>query len=127
ANRSDFGNDSAPLLVTLDTSLPDAPQGLQAVAKAQGVVQLNWNAVAANSVAGYQLYVSEQPFSETAGASRANSQLLTTTSFTHKPTADGTYYYRVVSANKLGSESALSVQKSATADRVAPQVEQVSY
>ncbi|XQE67006.1 fibronectin type III domain-containing protein [Pseudomonas sp. P3C3] len=127
ASRDEFGDDSAPLRVALDTSLPDAPQGLQAVGKAQGAVQLNWGAVAANTAMGYNLYVSSQPFSEAVGASRVNSKPITTTSYSHQPAADGTYYYRVASVNKLGSESALSVQKSATTDRVLPQVENITY
>ncbi|UUY07325.1 hypothetical protein LRS11_16045 [Pseudomonas sp. J452] len=127
ANRSDFGDDSDPLSVTLDTTLPDAPQGLQAVGKTQGVVQLNWGAVTPNTAVGYNLYVANQPFTENSGASRINSSPIAAASYTHKPTADGTYYYRVVSVNKVGSESALSAQKSATADRVLPRVDSITY
>ncbi|UUY07323.1 hypothetical protein LRS11_16035 [Pseudomonas sp. J452] len=127
ATRQDYGDDSQSLSVVLDSSLPNAPTGLQAQAKAQGQVQLSWSAV--NNVKGYNLYVSAQPFSalEQAGVSKINTGVLSAPSYSHKPTNDGTYYYRVAAVNALGSESNLSGQQSAVADRVAPKVEEALY
>ncbi|WP_457436767.1 Ig-like domain-containing protein [Pseudomonas sp. TE3786] len=129
ASRTRFSAESVPLNVTLDTTQPDAPAGLQALSKTLGVVQLSWSAVSQGTAAGYNVYVASQPFTQIneSGVTRVNTSALTALSYTHKPTADGTYYYRVTAVNKLGSESALSVQKSAVADRVVPQVLAVTY
>ena len=127
SSREEFGAVSAPLNVTLDTALPNAPGNLQATAKAQGIVQLSWAAV--SGVAGYNLYAANQPFVAItdAGVSKLNSKALTTLSYQHQASSDGTYYYRVSSFNALGSESALSAQQSAKVDRTAPQVEEAQY
>ncbi|HSX88639.1 MAG TPA: Ig-like domain-containing protein, partial [Pseudomonas sp.] len=126
-SREQFGAQSVPLNVTLDSTLPNAPGNLQATAKTQGVVQLNWATV--SGVAGYNLYVANQPFAAItdAGVSKLNSKALTSLSYPHQTSSDGTYYYRVSSVNALGSESALSAQQSARADRTAPQVEEAVY
>ncbi|HSX65542.1 MAG TPA: hypothetical protein VLF15_12490, partial [Pseudoxanthomonas sp.] len=127
ASREQFGAQSAPLNVHLDSALPNAPGNLQATAKAQGVVQLSWAAV--SGVAGYHLYVANQPFTaiSDAGVSKLNSKALTSLSYAHQTSSDGTYYYRVSSFNALGSQSALSAQQSARADRTAPKVEEAVY
>ncbi|WP_157763206.1 hypothetical protein [Pseudomonas citronellolis] len=127
ASRTQFSPSSTPLQVTLDTSIPDAPGNLQAVSRAQGVVQLSWAAV--GNVAGYNLYAANQPFETAgdAGVTRLNSGLLTGLGHSHQTTEDGTYYYRVVAANSLGSESAPSVLRMAEADRTLPRVEAVEY
>ncbi|MDF2076497.1 hypothetical protein P2Q70_18090, partial [Pseudomonas mendocina] len=127
SSREQFGATSAVLNVNLDSALPNAPTNLQATAKAQGVVQLSWSAVA--GVAGYDLYAANQPFSDItdAGVSKLNSKALTSTSYQHQSSSDGTYYYRVRSFNNLGSTSVLSAQQSALADRTPPRVEEASY
>ncbi|MDF2076723.1 Ig-like domain-containing protein, partial [Pseudomonas mendocina] len=127
SSREQFGATSAVLNVNLDSALPNTPGNLQAVAKAQGIVNLSWAVV--NGVAGYDLYAANQPFNSVtdAGVSKLNSKLLTVGSYQHQTTADGTYYYRVGSVNALGSQSVLSVQQSANADRTPPKVEEASY
>ena len=127
SSREQFGAASAVLNVNLDSALPNAPANLQATAKAQGVVQLSWAAV--NGVVGYDLYAANQPFSEIsdAGVSKLNSKALTSPSYQHQSSSDGTYYYRVRSFNSLGSTSVLSAQQSAQADRTPPRVEEASY
>ena len=126
-SRERFGAASEPLRVNLDSALPDAPGSLQAIAKAQGIVNLSWAAV--NGVSGYDLYAANQPFTSVtdAGVSKLNSKALTSSSYQHQTTADGTYYYRVSSVNTLGSQSALSVPQSVTADSTPPKVEEALY
>ncbi|MDZ4336326.1 MAG: hypothetical protein U1A62_21900, partial [Pseudomonas sp.] len=127
SSRDQFGESSEPLTISLDTALPNAPANLQAVAKAQGIVQLSWSTV--NGVAGYNLYAANQPFdtASDAGVSKLSGKLLTTLNYQHQPSSDGTYYYRVSSQNALGSESALSAQQSAKVDRTPPRVEEALY
>ena len=74
-------------------------------------------------------YAANQPFETVgdAGVTRLNSGLLTGLGHSHQTTEDGTYYYRVVTANSLGSESAPSVLRMAEADRTLPRVEAVEY
>ncbi|MFY1018796.1 Ig-like domain-containing protein [Ectopseudomonas khazarica] len=126
-SREQFGAASEPLRVNLDSALPDTPGSLQAIAKAQGIVNLSWAAV--NGVSGYDLYAANQPFTSVtdAGVSKLNSKALTSSSYQHQTTADGTYYYRVSSVNTLGSQSALSVPQSVTADSTPPKVEEALY
>ncbi|MET1080944.1 MAG: hypothetical protein ABWY06_23265 [Pseudomonas sp.] len=127
ANRELFGPQSEPLQIVLDSALPNAPGNLQALSKPLGQVQLNWSATP--SVAGYDLYVAKQPFAATSagGVAKVNDKPLTATSYLHQPTEDGTYYYRVASVKAGGVQSALSMQKSAVADRLAPKVERILY
>ncbi|KTT63973.1 hypothetical protein NS383_17575, partial [Pseudomonas oryzihabitans] len=125
--RTQFGTASAAVQVLLDTSLPDAPAGLQVTTLSGGVIQAQWGSV--STVAGYHLYSANQPFTSTgdAGVTRLNGALLKSTSYQHRPGADGLYYYRVSSVNALGSESALSTQQSARIDRTGPQVTRATY
>ncbi|WP_139271161.1 Ig-like domain-containing protein [Atopomonas hussainii] len=127
SSRERFGAVSEPLTVTLDTALPNAPSNVQAVAKAQGIVQLSWSTV--NNVAGYNVYIASQPFDTATdvGVSKLGGKLVNALSAQHQPTTDGTYYYRVSSQNALGSESALSALQSARVDRTPPKVEQALF
>jgi len=126
-SREQFGAPSAPLSVSLDSALPNAPGNLQAVAKAQGVVQLSWGAV--GNVAGYNLYAANQPFGAAteSGVTKVGNALINALSYQHQPAADGTYFYRVSSQNALGAESPLSAQQSVRVDRTPPRVEEAVY
>lgn len=127
SSRTRFGAASSAVQVLLDTSIPDAPTGLQVATLSGGVIQAQWGSV--GTVAGYHLYYATQPFSSVGdtGVARLNGALLKSTGYQHRPTADGLYYYRVSSVNALGSESALSTQQSARLDRTGPQVTRVTY
>ncbi|XXF08322.1 hypothetical protein J3Q00_20425 [Pseudomonas sp. D2-3] len=126
-SREQFGAPSSPLNVSLDSALPNAPGNLQAVAKAQGVVQLSWSAV--GNVAGYNLYAANQPFEAAteSGVTKVGNALINALSYQHQPATDGTYFYRVSSQNALGSESPLSAQQSVRVDRTPPRVEEAVY
>jgi len=126
-NRTQFGTASAAVQVLLDTSIPDAPTGLQVATLSGGVIQAQWGSV--STVAGYNLYCATQPFTTPgeAGVTRLNGALLKSTSYQHHPGEDGLYYYRVSSVNALGSESALSTQQSARIDRTGPRVTVARY
>ena len=127
ASRSQFGPLSDEASVVLDSALPETPPGLQATARAMGVVQLNWTAPKA--VVGYNLYASLQPFDSptAAGVSKLNAKPLTSPSYQHEASEEGTYHYRVTSLNALGSESMPSQIRSAIVDKTSPRVEQIQY
>lgn len=117
-NRGIYGNASEPVTITLDSSLPDAPQGVTAQSKPLGQIALSWSAV--ENAAGYHVYRSSSEFTDPAMAERITTQMLQKTTFQDLPVDDGEYYYRVVSLNDLGTESEPSSVASAVADSVAP-------
>ncbi|MBW0149235.1 Ig-like domain-containing protein [Marinobacter arenosus] len=118
SNRGVYGDSSAALTVTLDSSVPDAPQGVNAQSKPLGQIALSWSAV--ENAAGYHVYRSSSEFTDPAMAERITTQMLQKTTFQDLPVDDGEYYYRVVSLNDLGTESDPSSVASAVADSVAP-------
>src|SRR5712692_936284 len=126
-NRGGTGPLSTEALVTLDASIPTAPLGLTATAQAAGKVHLSWTKPADSSVAGYHVYRSPLAFNAVAEATRANTNLITATIFDDLTATDGTYYYRVVAANTLGTLSDPSGPASALADHIQPQALAISY
>ncbi len=127
ASRSQFSSPADDLSIVLDSTLPETPPGLQATARAMGVVQLGWTAI--KGVAGYNLYASSQPFDvvATAGVHKLNDKPLISPSFQHEAKEEGTQYYRVTSVNLLGSESLPSQIRSAVVDRTSPRIELIQY
>ncbi|WP_336366013.1 fibronectin type III domain-containing protein [Marinobacter sp. C2H3] len=117
-NRTEFGAPSSPITVTLDLTAPDAPAGLSATSKPLGQIALNWSAV--ENAAGYYVFRAQAPFVDTSDALRLTGQPLAATSYQDLPENDGTYYYRVVAVNDLGTPSPASPQASAVADSEAP-------
>ncbi|WLQ16801.1 hypothetical protein O5O45_12820 [Hahella aquimaris] len=119
---------SDALSVTLDDTLPNAPQSLSTVGKALGKVALGWMPVNDPRVKGYNLYRSTDSFSTIAEAGApVNQKLITGTSYTDVPFTDGVYFYRVASVNELGSLSELSESVEARADSEAPKAIKVEY
>ncbi|WP_431685854.1 LamG-like jellyroll fold domain-containing protein [Hahella sp. NBU794] len=119
---------SESLSVTLDDTLPNAPQSLSAVGKALGKVALGWMPVNDPRVKGYNLYRSTDSFSTIAEAGApVNQKLITGTSYTDVPFTDGVYFYRVASVNELGSLSELSEVVDVKADSEAPKAVKVEY
>ncbi|AZZ92957.1 hypothetical protein EUZ85_20375 [Hahella sp. KA22] len=119
---------SDALSVTLDDTLPNAPQSLSAVGKALGKVALGWMPVNDPRVKGYNLYRSTDSFSTIAEAGApVNQKLITGTSYTDVPFTDGVYFYRVASVNELGSLSELSEVVDVKADSEAPKAVKVEY
>ncbi|MDF1591854.1 MAG: Ig-like domain-containing protein [Desulfobacterales bacterium] len=125
-NRAGTGPFSATVLVTLDTSLPQAPTGLTALALSGGQVRLTWQKPLDN-VSGYNLYRAAADFSNPAQATRVNANMIATTTFTDLPSADGVYYYRVATLDSAGNESELSAPASAASDRTPPRAVSIAY
>ena len=73
--------------MTLDTTIPDAPTGLAATARESGEVKLSWNANTDINIVGYEIYRSDQPITDIATATQANSSAVTSNGFTDLPPA----------------------------------------
>jgi len=125
-NRGGEGSQSPPLVVTLDSSIPNAPVGLSATAKASGQIQLSWNASQEQNIT-VDVYRSTQPFTTVAAASKVNTSPLTGNNFTDLPPSDGLYYYRAIALNQVATSSELSAEVSASADNTAPHAVSIKY
>lgn len=118
---------SNTVIVTVDSTIPTAPAGLSAQARAGGQVRLAWTASTTTGVTGYDLYRATAPFTDLAQAVKANTNLITGTSFDDLPGADGGYYYRAVARNKLNTASEPSNLVSADADATLPKALSIAY
>lgn len=129
SNRGGLSPLSPSLSVTLDASIPAAPAGLTATAMIAGKIRLTWNQVLDAKVAGYNLYRSPIAFNAVTEAVKVNTALIpaTTTLYDDVPTVDGTYNYRIVAVNNLGTISAPSNIISATSDSTLPKATQIAY
>ncbi|ODS24334.1 hypothetical protein AB835_03995 [Candidatus Endobugula sertula] len=126
-NRSGEGDYSSPITITLDTSLPSQPIGLRTTSLNSGQVRLQWSIDTQAEYTGFNLYRSESPFEDTASAIKVNNDLITGATFNDVLFEDGTYYYRVVSVNNLGTESEPSSSISVIADSTPPIAEFIEY
>jgi RHS repeat-associated protein len=125
-NRGGMGPVSSTTLITLDSSVPDAPGALLAEAQADGQVRLTWQATA-NDIAGYDVYRASQSFTALSEAQKVNSETVTATRFNDLVVTDGRYYYRVVAVNTVGTTSALSNEVSVSADATPPRATLIEY
>lgn len=116
-------------LVTVDTSIPATPLGLNAAAQAAGRIRLTWSRVLDSNATGYNIYRAVIAFNTIGEAIKVNTTVIpvATTSFEDLPTADGTYYYRLVAVNNLGTPSIPSSQISAVSDNSLPRALEVLY
>ncbi len=116
-------------LVTVDTSIPVTPLGLNATAQPAGKIRLTWSRVLDSHATGYNLYRSSLAFNAIAEAVKINTTVIpvATTLFDDLPTVDGTYYYRIVAVNSLGTPSSPSNQISAPSDNALPRALEVLY
>jgi len=120
---------STSLSVTLDNSIPDAPQGLNASAQPAGKIRLSWNRSLDAKVTGYNLYRSAITFNTVAEAVKINTALIPTATvlYDNLPATDGTYFYRIVAVNSLGTLSAPSNIISAVSDNTLPKATSIVY
>ncbi|MCB0339911.1 MAG: hypothetical protein KDD53_09915, partial [Bdellovibrionales bacterium] len=118
---------SAPVTIKLDTSVPEAPTGLNSYSKKNGEIRLDWLGSQSPSPITYDVYRSNLSFSEIEEAEKVNSTPITSTTFSDFPEVDGTYYYRVVANNSVGTSSDLSNQTVANSDSIPPKATEIAY
>lgn len=118
---------SAPVTVTLDTSVPVAPGTLLASSLAQGKVRLTWGKPSDPNVTGFDIYRGTSPFAAIGEASRINAAHLAVTTYEDMPPQDGTWFYRVVSVNAAGTPSDPGNQAQAVSDGTAPKAKSLVF
>jgi len=126
-NRGGESTASTPVTVTLDTSVPNTPVGLNAQSQTEGQVLLTWNLSSDKRVVSYDVYRASQSFSDIAQAVKANSNPVTSNRFVDLPLAEGVFYYHIVALNNVGTASQPSNESSALADSVLPKAIQIDY
>ena len=126
-NRGGLGQQSPPVTITLDSSVPATPTGLTAQPRAGGEIRLVWNASSDTRTVGFNVYRSSIPFSNIASATKANTNLITEASYVDLTPVDGQYYYSVIAVNALGTPSELSNQVSIEADSQPPKALSIEY
>jgi len=88
-----------------DTSSPSAPATLQAQSD-DAQVTLNWSAVGADDLNGYNLYRSTSAIESITAAEQVNEEVVSDTSFTDSSVENGTvYHYRVTAVDENDNES----------------------
>ena len=126
-NRGGASALSNVILVTVDSSIPGAPSGLSALGQLGGKVHLTWLTSGDTAVKGYNVYRSPVAFTTIAEATKANSSPLTSPVYDDIPLTDGSYTYRVVAVNALGTESTPSNPVSAVSDKTLPRATGIVY
>ncbi|MGD8909517.1 MAG: fibronectin type III domain-containing protein, partial [Chromatiales bacterium] len=126
-NRGGTGLVSDVLTVTLDTSVPDTPVGLNAQSQTEGQVLLTWNLSSDERVVSYDVYRASESFSDTGEAVKANSNPVTVNRFVDLPLEEGVFHYRVVALNDVGTASLPSNESSAEADSLLPSAVRIDY
>lgn len=103
----DGGEDNA------NTMAPGSPSELFKTA-GDGTVDLNWDAVDASDLDGYNVYRSTSSIGDISGKNPLNGSLVSGTSYTDDEVENGTTYYYVVSSiDTAGNESGRSDQVTA--------------
>lgn len=128
-NRFAFSQASAPVSITFDSSIPATPENLVTTARALGKVTLSWFEADDDTVLGYHVYRSNDPFVSVSepGVARLTSSPLGTPNYQDVPIEDGTYYYAVTSVNGVDTESTLSTVSKVDADSQGPQALTIEY
>jgi methionine-rich copper-binding protein CopC len=94
-NRGGTSELSPEVVVTLDTTIPNAPISLTAQAMEGGLIRLSWQRPLDESITGYNVYRSASAFASASEGTRLNTNVITGTSFDDLPAQDGVYYYRI--------------------------------
>lgn len=90
---------------TEDTTSPSAPGGVAGESGDQQVI-LIWDAVSADDLDGYNVYRSEESFSEVSGMDPVNESLVSDAEFSDENLQNGiTYYYRITAMDENDNES----------------------
>lgn len=121
------GPASNEVLVTLDQSVPASPGSLTATAGAAGKVRLAWTRSSDANAVGYDLYRASATFDSITQASKLNTSPLTAALYDDLPPHDGTWTYRVVAVNRLGTPSDPSNAAQAVSDATPPRAQSIVY
>ncbi len=118
---------SAPVVITVDGSVPQGPTNLTGSAQAAGKVHLVWTRASDPSITGYHVYRSLSAFDNIGEATRVAQLGASIGVFDDIPPADGTYTYRVVSVNAVGTSSAVSNAVQLVSDNTMPHAVSITY
>ncbi len=124
-NRAGEGPRSVEVAVIRDISTPQPPNGLQAIAKEAGQIQLQW--LPSLEIKGYHVYRGTKSFTDKLQASRLTVTPTPDSTLLDTPAGDAKYFYRVSAVNQANTEGSLSSEASATSDRLPPLAVAVSY
>jgi len=127
SNRGGTSVASLPVVITLDTSIPDVVTGLTAIAKESGAIRLGWTSPIDANHERFEVYRSNSPFADISSAVMANSATLIDKAYTDLPISDGTYYYSVIAYNAAGTASGLSNQVQIDSDGTPPTATSITY
>ncbi|WP_245932473.1 fibronectin type III domain-containing protein [Isoalcanivorax indicus] len=126
ANRTQFGEPSEVVVVTLDSVVPDRPSGLTARSRPGRQVDLAWIGQT-DSIAGFNVYRAMTADMPLQAATKVNAQPITRNELADIPPFDDTYFYRVTAVGITGLESAPTSPVQAVADGTPPTLEAVTY
>ena len=126
-NRVGQSGLSVPVNVIIDTSIPDPPSDLDASSREDGVVRLTWTRPQMGKVSGYRVYRSPSSFTTPMEAEMVHWIDSPSTFCSDLPPEDGEYFYRVITINSVGTESALSEETTGISDSEAPYAVGIEY
>ena len=88
-----------------DTTPPSVPEGIEGTSGDE-MIELIWEANSEDDLAGYNLYRSEESFSDVSDMSPVNRFLISDIKFTDENLQNGiTYYYRLTAMDENNNES----------------------
>jgi len=104
--------------VTVDQNIPGAPSGLNAQAKADGVVRLIWNPDTDGTAVAYHVYRSTTPTGTQTRITGNNP--VTAPTYDDLTLVDAEYFYQVTGVSAADNEGPKSGMVAATSDSTAP-------
>ncbi len=107
------------LEIKYDSQAPTVPSNVVATAQTNGSVKITWNEstdINGSGVEEYKIYYSQQDDVSTSSSSFLTSD----TEYIYKPNLDATFYFKLISIDRLGNESVLSTGVSGATKRFGP-------
>ncbi len=123
SNRAGDSAFSAPITITLDTTIPAAPGNVTATPKPDGNILIQWQEPLEPDILGYNIYRSTTSFTSLAQATKINTAVEEEVSYADIPDPEGLYYYAVTSVDLGLNESPLSQVVSARSDATDPEAD----
>ena len=118
---------SSEIQLTLDTSKPGGAQSFAATSLVLGKVRLTWSPASDPSAVAYEIYRARIEFTQINDAQKVIRLPLSASSYEEVPPEDGTYFYRIVTVNALGTAGVPSQQVSVVSDKTLPYAERIEY